>query len=163
MTPPTTPRTDTFTLRAARPGDLPRIEQLLTAAGLPIAGVADCLDDFTVAEAGDALAGVAGLEVRDDVALLRSVAVQPDWRDRGVGRALVHHVIAGAEARGLHALYLLTTTADRYFPSFGFARTTRDAVPAAIRDTAEFRGICPDSAVVMACPLGSAARAASGR
>ena len=36
------------------------------------------------------------------------------------GRALVTRMISDAEARGIHALYLLTTTAERYFPSFGF-------------------------------------------
>jgi N-acetylglutamate synthase-like GNAT family acetyltransferase len=61
----------------------------------------------------------------------------------------VTRAIAEAEARGAKALYLLTTTADAYFPSFGFTVTTRDAVPEDIRDTAEFKGACPDSATVM--------------
>jgi N-acetylglutamate synthase-like GNAT family acetyltransferase len=58
-------------------------------------------------------------------------------------------VIADAEARGIRALYLLTTTAERYFPSFGFRPITRDEVPADIRATAEFQGACPASAAVM--------------
>jgi amino-acid N-acetyltransferase len=97
--------------------------------------------------------GVAGLEVCCDNALLRSVAVAPEWRSRGLGRELVTRVIADAEARGIHALYLLTTTAERYFPSFGFATIARDAVPEDIRTTGEFRDACPASATVMARPL----------
>jgi amino-acid N-acetyltransferase len=61
----------------------------------------------------------------------------------------------------LQALYLLTTTAERYFPSFGFSVTTREKVPDAVRDTVEFRSACPASAVVMVRPL--AADAASIR
>jgi amino-acid N-acetyltransferase len=49
----------------------------------------------------------------------------------------------------MRALYLLTTTAEHYFPAFGFERTTRDRVPYAVRATSEFRSVCPDSAIVM--------------
>ena len=136
-------------LRAAAPTDLSAVEGLLTASGLPLDGVAEALDTFVVADAGSVLVGVAGLEICCDNALLRSVAVHPEWRSHGVGRALVTRVIADAEARGLRALYLLTTTAERYFPSFGFHTISRDAVPAEIRETAEFREACPASATVM--------------
>src|SRR5215207_10971111 len=89
-------------LRPATPTDLPAVEQLLTAAHLPLDGVAGALHTFTVAEAGAdrALVGVAGLEVCCDNALLRSVAVAPEWQGRGLGRLLVERVVAAAEARG---------------------------------------------------------------
>ena len=137
------------TLRPARSSDLSAIERLLTDSGLPLAGVAEALDTFTVAESGTELVGVAGLEVCCDNALLRSVAVMAEWRSRGLGRTLVTHVIADATARGLHALYLLTTSAERYFPSFGFRQITRDEVPADVRETEEFRTACPASATAM--------------
>jgi N-acetylglutamate synthase-like GNAT family acetyltransferase len=137
------------TLRPARLDDLAAVERLLAAAHLPLDGVAAALPAFVVAESGGALVGVAGLEVCCENALLRSVAVEPSWRSRGVGRALVERVIADAESRGIHALYLLTTTAERYFPSFGFRAVPRDAVPDDVRATAEFRGACPASATVM--------------
>jgi amino-acid N-acetyltransferase len=145
-------------IRPARGEDLPRVEQLLVGASLPTDGVAKVLQSFLVAELGSDLVGVAGLEVCCENALLRSVAVAPDWRSRGLGRALVTRVIAEAESRGINALYLLTTTAERYFPSFGFVEVTRDAVPDDIRQTSEFREACPASAVVMARPLHAAAR-----
>lgn len=139
-------------LRTARAADLPAIEQLLTMSELPLAGVAESLPGFIVAEANGTIVGTAALEVRDDNALLRSVAVAPAWRSRGLGRALVTRVIADAEARGLRALYLLTTTAEHYFPSFGFQPITRDVVPPDIRGTEEFQCACPASAVVMCRP-----------
>ncbi len=148
----------TATVRPARPGDLPRVEALLATSDLPLDGVAETFDTFVVAEHDGALVGVAGLEVCCDNALLRSVAVAGDWRSRGLGRQLVTRVIAEAEARGIRALYLLTTTAEHYFPSFGFATVARDAVPADVRATREFAGACPASATVMARPLGAAAR-----
>ncbi len=71
------------------------------------------------------------------------------WRSRGLGRALVTRVIADAEARGIRALYLLTTSAEQYFPSFGFRTIARDAVPDDVRETDEFRSACPATATVM--------------
>jgi amino-acid N-acetyltransferase len=116
---------------------------------LPLAGVAEALPGFIVAESNGVIVGSAALEVCCDNALLRSVAVAPEWRSRGLGRALVTRVIADAEARGLRALYLLTTTAEHYFPSFGFQQVIRENVPAEIRATEEFQSACPASAVAM--------------
>lgn len=140
-------------IRRATPDDLVAVERLLTANHLPLDGVREALQDFVVAHVGDALVGVAGLEVCCHNALLRSVAVAPEWRLHGVARALVTRVISDAEARGIRALYLLTTTAERYFPSFGFRTTTRDAVPDDIRATGEFQTACPASATVMCLSL----------
>jgi len=151
--------TDT-SMRAAAPADLPAVRTLLAESDLPDAGLdaifADHAGDFVLAEAGGALVGVAGLEVRGDDALLRSVAVHPEWRAHGVGRDLVKRLVCMAEARGLRALYLLTMTAEHYFPRFGFEVIARGAVPAAIADTLEFRSACPASAVAMARPCTTA-------
>ncbi len=145
-------------LRPAEHADLAALERLLTLSNLPIDGVRDALNGFVVAQSGDDLVGVAGLEVCCDNALLRSVAVLPGWRSHGLGRALVTRVISDAEARGIRALYLLTTTAERYFPSFGFQQIAREDVPAHVRETAEFQSACPASATVMcrACATSAA-------
>jgi amino-acid N-acetyltransferase len=136
-------------VRPAEDADLRAVEALLEASSLPTDGVADSLREFLVAEAGGSVVGVVGMEYCGEHGLLRSTAVAPEWRGRGVARQLVAKIIGAAEARGVHALYLLTTTAETYFPSFGFRTTSRDVVPDAIRETAEFRGACPASATVM--------------
>ncbi|MEP6691606.1 MAG: arsenic resistance N-acetyltransferase ArsN2 [Gemmatimonadaceae bacterium] len=154
--PPNGSNTDSLrapTIRRPIADDLPAIERLLRASGLPVDGVAEALPTFFVALHDAALVGVAGLEVCCDNALLRSVAIAPEWRSRGLGRSLVNHIIADGESRGLRSLYLLTTTAEHYFPSFGFTRVERDAVPADVRATAEFQGACPASATAMRLPL----------
>ena len=145
------------TLRAATPADLGAIEALLTRNELPLDGVRDALPEFMVATAGDDIVGVAGLEICCDNALLRSVAVAPDWRSRGVGRDLVNRVIANAESRGIHGLYLLTTTAEQYFPSFGFALIDRPDAPPDIRATDEYSFACSKTARVMKKTLAGAA------
>jgi amino-acid N-acetyltransferase len=136
-------------LRAATDSDLAGVEALLVSNDLPLDGVRDALPNFVVAQIGGEIIGVAGLEICCDNALLRSVAVAKAWRTHGIGRALVTRVISDAEARGMPALYLLTTTAERYFPTFGFERIDRADVPDDVRATAEFQGACPASATVM--------------
>ena len=143
-------------IRPATADDLPAIEALLVAGSLPLAGVAEALGSFLVAEYDDAIVGVVGVEQCCDYGLLRSTAVDASWRSRGLGRQLVERAIASAESKGLRALYLLTTTAEHYFPSFGFAPTTRAQVPGVVRDTVEFRSACPASAVVMVRPIATA-------
>jgi amino-acid N-acetyltransferase len=145
------------TLRPALENDLAAVEELLVASGLPVAGVKESLCSFIVAESEDRLVGVVGLEICCEHALLRSTAVAAEWRDRGLGRQLVERIIAEAEARNIRALYLLTTTAERYFPSFGFVKTTRDAVPEPVRRTEEFVSACPASATVMCLTLDESA------
>ena len=146
--------TNNAALRAATDADLLAIERLLTSSGLPTSGVAEALRGFVVAESNREIVGVVGLELCcDEYALLRSTAVAPDWRGTGLGRRLVTHAIAEAESRGIKALYLLTTTAERYFPSFGFVKTQRDAVPDEVKRSVEFREACPASATVMSLEL----------
>jgi N-acetylglutamate synthase-like GNAT family acetyltransferase len=141
------------TLRAATVADVPAVERLLAAAELPLAGVREAIATFMVAEQRGEVVGVAGLEVCRAHGLLRSVAVTPAWRNRGLAGALVARVISEAERRAMHAVYLLTTTAGDYFPRFGFSAITRDAVPADVALTEEFREACPASAIVMVRPI----------
>ena len=47
------------------------------------------------------------------------------------------------------SIYLLTTTAERYFPKFGFEPVARADVPATVQTSIEFTSACPSSATVM--------------
>jgi amino-acid N-acetyltransferase len=141
-------------VRPAQPSDYAAVTDLLVTAGLPTAGLSPALTDFVVAASGDRLVGAVGLEVYGLAALLRSAVVADVSRGRGVGAALVGRLLAHARARGVRDVYLLTTTADDWFPRFGFVRVARETVPAALHASAEFRGACPESATVMRATLG---------
>jgi amino-acid N-acetyltransferase len=143
-------------LRSAEPADFPAIHALLAANGLPTEGVRELIADFVVAEDGLDVIGVAAVERCGEFGLLRSVAVDDKWRSHGVARRLVDRLIEASRARGLAALYLLTETAEGYFPNFGFETTTREAAPASIRATHEFAHACPASAAVMKLELNRA-------
>jgi amino-acid N-acetyltransferase len=54
-----------------------------------------------------------------------------------------------ATALGANTVFLLTTTAEGFFPRFGFEQITRDEVPPSVRGSGEFQSACPASAIVM--------------
>jgi amino-acid N-acetyltransferase len=146
--------TPSLLIRTAQQEDLPSIEALLRDCALPTDGVAPMLlasaDEFVVAtDQQNTLVAVAGVEGTSAHGLLRSVAVHPQWRAHGVGNRLVQWLVERADADGRRALYLLTTTAEHYFPRFGFVPIGRDEVPTDIAATVEFTTACPASAICM--------------
>jgi len=146
-------------IREATDRDLDAVESLLTANDLPLDGVKENFSSFVVAEEQGEIAGAIGLEKFGSVALLRSAVVSPQYRGSGIGRRLVEQVLEQASDEGIEELFLLTTTAEKYFPRFGFTSTARSAVPTAVTASAEFQGACPDTAVVMTRRVASATKA----
>ena len=138
----------TSSIEPARREELPRILELLEEADLPVAGV-DHAESFLVAREQDRLVGCIGLEMYGEAGLLRSLVVRPDTRGRGLGKLLVERLLETARARGVSVLYLLTTTADEYFPRFGFEPIPREQADSRLQASEELRGACPDSAVCM--------------
>jgi len=61
----------------ALPGEVRAILDLVAAVHLLLAGIAEAIEYFWVARAGEQIVGTVGLEVYDDLALLRSLAVTP--------------------------------------------------------------------------------------
>jgi amino-acid N-acetyltransferase len=147
--------------RPAEPSDRSAVEALLAREHLPLDGVAEHFDTFVIAECGEDMVGAAGLEVYGTFGLVRSVVVAPEVKGQGIGRGLAHQLLAQARARGLEAVYLLTTTAPDFFARLGFERIAREAAPAPLWASAEFQGACPASATVMRLALPPASGMAS--
>ena len=133
----------------ATEGDLGAIKQLLLDNQLPTAGVDAHWKTFIVARDGDAVVGCGGSEAHEFAALVRSVAVHPDYRSLGIGRKIVRQLLDRLASRGIREFYLLTTTAQEYFRKRGFKVIDRDEVHPQLLGSEEFRGACPDSAVCM--------------
>ena len=142
-----------WSFRHAAPADWPKIADLLTGAHLPTDGAVDHLSGFLLAFRGERLVGTAALERYGETALLRSVVVAEEERGTGLGQEIVRRLLDQAHSDGITNVVLLTTTAERFFPRFGFRRVSREAVPAAAHASAEFRGACPASATVMLLDL----------
>ena len=128
----------------------PEVEQLLAQAGLPPTDPADIGNiQFFARWSQTSLIGVIGVEVYGSVGLLRSLTVASDSRGRGIGRQLVRQAEAWAVAEAVQQLYLLTTTAAEFFISLGYVILPRDRAPQVIRQTRQFREICPAAAVLL--------------
>jgi len=133
----------------ARPDDAPAVLRLLERNGLPREGLTDWMATTLVAREDGQIIGSAAIEIYPDGALLRSVAVAPEAQRQGVGRELTAAAIHLADTLNAPALYLLTTTAEQYFPKFGFERIARADVPATVQASIEFTSACPSTATVM--------------
>jgi N-acetylglutamate synthase-like GNAT family acetyltransferase/SAM-dependent methyltransferase len=135
-------------IEQARAEDLPAIQALLQEAELP-GDIGAHLAHFLVARHHGRLVGCVGMEVYGSDALFRSLAVEPAYRGSGLGRRLYEALAERARGKGVERAYLLTTTIASLAESWGFRRIDREKVPAAIRETSQFRGACCASAMAM--------------
>jgi amino-acid N-acetyltransferase len=147
-----------ITIDRARSSDREEIIGLVARCGLPLDGLADDLELTVVARDAGHIVGTATLELYADDALLRSVAVDERWRGQGLGRRLTEAAIELARSVDVRTLYLLTTTAEAFFPKHGFDVVGRDQVPWSVRASVEFTSACPASAIVMMRPVPSTAQ-----
>ncbi len=125
------------------------IVAVLEAEKLPVDDLPETLDNFLVATEDGQVIGVIGLETYDVYGLLRSLAVMPEYRNRGVAGKLIEHLESLAASGGLKVLYLLTETAPGYFERKGFQKITRYEVPDEVKRSSEFSHVCPVSAIAM--------------
>ena len=138
-----------ITIAPARAEDLDAIKALLVESNLPTAGVDDHWKTFLIATDDGKLIGCGGAEAYQFAALIRSIAVKPEYRSHGIGRRLVRQLLDRLASRGLREFYLLTTTAEEYFKKRGFKPIDRDEVHPQLLSSREFQDACPSSAVCM--------------
>lgn len=126
------------------------VEALLREAGLPTADLRFCprLELLGVRESRQLL-GLVGVELYEEVGLLRSLAVVETHRGQGYGAFLVSQAESLAGSNGIQRLYLLTVTAVEFFTRQGYHVADRKKAPEAIRKTAEFSHLCPSSSILM--------------
>lgn len=125
------------------------IIRLLEAEKLPTGDLPIELDNFLAALEDDEIIGTAGLEIYGDYGLLRSVAVRPDARNKGVAGELLKQIETLAAVKHLKEIYLLTETAPDYFRQKNYKQISRAEVPAEVQLSSEFSYACPQSAIVM--------------
>ena len=137
-------------IRFGRAADMPAAIALLQAAQLPTADLTSVANLQTwVLDASGSIQGVIALERTGSEGLLRSLAVHPDYRNRGVGRELVSRLERDAAVAGVTQLVLLTQTAEPFFRKLGYQMLDRRHVSDGMNRCAEFQSLCPVSAVCM--------------
>lgn len=136
-------------IRKATRKDLPTVQRLLKENDLPFNDIPQIIDRLFMAYRDSDLVGIAGVEGRGNLGLLRSFIILPSFRGKGYGRELSGKIMEQARLQGMKELYLLTTTAEAFFKRLGFKKIERESAPMAIRDTTEFRELCSVSSVCM--------------
>ena len=129
-----------------------QIKQILRASGLKHRDISTSqLQHFLKAQDTNAstVSGVVGLELKDNVGLLRSLAVAEAYRRQGLATLLVSKIEAYARSKNIDSLYLLTLTAEDFFSERGYHKTDRGSAPPALQETTEFKSLCPQTAVCM--------------
>ena len=135
-------------IRAVAPDDYDAAIDMLQVAGLPTEDLS--IDRLAlVAEAGDKILGIVGLESFGTVALLRSLVVAHDARGGGIGEQLVTALENQCHDSGVTDIWLLTIDADAFFSRLGYAMRDRTNAPKEIRSTEEFSSLCPGDAALM--------------
>ena len=94
--------------------------------------VCESLRDFLVSCRDGQVVGCAALCVWwRDLGEIRSLAVEPARREKGIGSELVRQAIADARGLGLRRVFALTYEAD-FFEKFGFCVVDKESLPAKV-------------------------------
>jgi len=119
---------------------------LLRDAGLPLDGWNEPgLARWAVLEHGRPV-GVVALEVHGRHGLLRSLAVTPGARGRGLATALLVHARRQAERLRLDTVAGLTTTIPAAMLRWGLREVSRAELPRELDASPELQGACPQEA-----------------
>lgn len=128
--------------------DLSDLSLALTDANLPIDDVAEPGREFFRFDRDGELVGFGGLERYGADVLLRSVVVLPHHRSHGEGKAITASLLSAARDAGAGHAYLLTTSAEAFFKSLGFAVVPRSEAPSAILGTRQATTICSSATLL---------------
>jgi amino-acid N-acetyltransferase len=133
---------------------------LLDACGLPVDDISEDRSPrfLAVRREGHVVATVA-LEYHGHEGLVRSLAVAPDYRGKGIATDLLAFAESLAYAHDVDDLYLLTDSASGFFEKQDYAPLDRPEAPPTIAQTPQFTTLCPSSATLMRKSLGGDAPA----
>ena len=146
---------DGILIEDANESDRAAIVVLLQNTNLLPDGIESHLKNVIVIRHPEAVAGLeflvgsAGLEIYGKSALLRSLAVHPDFQGTGLGTRLVNRIIDVAKGKGITHLFLLTDSAEDYFKKRGFVVVGRNLVPDDMKQSIEFTTLCTSSPSMM--------------
>ncbi|MFW9925674.1 MAG: GNAT family N-acetyltransferase [Candidatus Thorarchaeota archaeon] len=142
-------------IERATSSDHAAVVVLLQDVDLPPDGIELNMENFLIIRHPEAVAspeilvGSVGLEIYKEAALLRSLAVHPDFQGMGLGSKLVDSMIEFAKGKGINRLFLLTDTAEMFFENRGWVVVTRDKVPEDMKQSIEFTALCTSSPSMM--------------
>jgi amino-acid N-acetyltransferase len=144
---------ENITIAAAKQEELHDVYSLLDECELPKEGLEPHLATTIVARNVNEIVGCSALELYQEFALLRSVAVKTSFRGKGLGMRLSKAALDLATGNHVRSVYLLTETAATLFSKIGFTIIPRSEVPRKVQQSVEFTTLCPETATAMSITL----------
>ena len=129
--------------------DLPEVLTLLKLVDLPIEGVKEHFHDFFIIRKDKMVVGCVGIEIYENVGLLRSLGIHPTFQGKGLGKQMVGKLEEYSAEKGLHNVYLLTDTAENFFLKLGYELISREETDAKVKQSIEFTTLCTSSPVMV--------------
>ena len=140
-------------VRPAVSKDFEAVVKLLQSENLPTEDISEDLSHFFVIERSGNIIAVIGLEVYGKEGLLRSLVVDQHYRNQSLATTLLNKLLLHAAEQRIGTIYLITTTAEKYFAAKKFSVINRTEVPLSISSSQEFSTLCPSTATVMSRKL----------
>jgi UDP-N-acetylmuramate: L-alanyl-gamma-D-glutamyl-meso-diaminopimelate ligase len=138
----------------AKRSDVDEMRALVEHAGLREPIEPEDYPSFFCLRNEGGMSAVVALEVYGDEAILRSLAVSPEWRGGGYGWMLADTAISHARHRGVRRIYLLTEIASDFFAAkHGFRVVDRSTVSPAVAASRTFQDTRGSTFVAMRLDL----------
>ena len=140
-----------FELRAATQEDFPAIKALIHLVRINPTGL-DWRRFVVAVSAGGEIVGCGQIKPQGDLRVLASIAVLPGWREQGVARAIIEHLLDA------HTGTLYLTCREQlgsFYVKFGFTVLDEANIPAHFRRMSRFvrllrrLGVINESLLVM--------------
>ena len=140
-------------VRSATGPDLPHIASILHAGGLVSGAARERLGRTVVAEVDRKVIATAAWEPAGEATILRSVGVDENCRNAGVGTLIVGAALRRVAEGGTRNIYLATEGAEEFFMSCGFRPTARDKAPDDVIQHRQIVRECSHAATLMQVTL----------
>ncbi len=123
-------------LRKAKPKDMVRVHELINLYAkegllLPVSlnSLYDNVRDFWVFEVDGKIVGCSALHITwEDLAEIRSLAVEPSFRGKGIGKKLVEACLEEARSLEIKRVFVLTYQVE-FFKKLGFGEIEKGLLP----------------------------------
>ncbi|MCL7415806.1 MAG: GNAT family N-acetyltransferase [ANME-2 cluster archaeon] len=134
-------------IRSASTGDIALIKSILAQYILETELVEETIEQFIVAEVEGRVVGCACLDTARDMVELRSIAVLPAWKQKGIGRSMCE--IMEQRAAAVAGKLYVRTTAKGFFGKMGFKALDNSQKPVLWQDCAK----CDKLNICMQVPM----------
>lgn len=115
-------------IRKAIPSDEQILKSILQNAGLSLSDSNGYPENTMLIETDDSTAGCGGVDIIEDIAILKYIYILPEYRGQGLGDGLTRALINYTDRRNIKKMYLLLEKPMDYFKRFGFKAVKEEDV-----------------------------------